>query len=347
MGGQPDVCPICATPYDPSATSDDGTIDVTVPDELDLRVGRADPDTPGSDEPGNPDGELATTSVGAESAEARPARSRPKTPLRPYVPPASAEGVLAPAEDMTADGDPFAAGLASRAASLPHRTPSAGAAAAGPGPERAPDAVVGPVTGPEPSSPPHAAAVGPSPIGVAGAGGGPIEAPAWAASPPPHGSPFAGIAPPGSDRPPPTGPPAVGIPGPPPTEAVPAPASPVPASAEQLGISARPDPYAQITNPLHTGWGTTPPPTTAPTVQAVTPTATPTRPRRRRLIVTVVVLALLVGGLLWQRDRVGDLVDDIRARISGDSAAALIVPAPVGTGDDGTNPAHVLGRSSH
>lgn len=139
----------------------------------------------------------------------------------------------------------------------------------------------------------------------------------------------------------------MGIPGPPPTEAVPAPASPGPTSAEQLGISARPDPYAQITNPLHTGWGTTPPPTAAPTVHSVTPVATPTRPRRRRLIVTVVVLALLVGGLLWQRDRVSDLVDDISARISGDSAAALIVPAPVGTEDDGTNPAHVRGRSSH
>ena len=214
-----------------------------------------DPGTPGSGEPGNPDGELATTSVGAESAEARPARSRPKTPLRPYVPPASAEGVHAPAEEMTDVSDPFAAGLASRAASLPHRSPTSGAAAAGPGAERAPNAVAAPVAGPEPPSPPQAGAVGPSPTGGAGAGGGPIEAPAWAASPPPHGSPFAGIAPPGSDRPPPSGPPAVGIPGPPPTEAVPAPASPTPASAGAARHQRAPRPLRADHEPAAHGMG--------------------------------------------------------------------------------------------
>jgi hypothetical protein len=40
---------------------------------------------------------------------------------------------------------------------------------------------------------------------------------------------------------------------------------------------------------------------------------------------------LLAGGIAWQRDRIGDLVEDLGDRIDGESTAAAVV---VSTSDD-------------
>jgi ferric-dicitrate binding protein FerR (iron transport regulator) len=92
-------------------------------------------------------------------------------------------------------------------------------------------------------------------------------------------------------------------------------------------LQDRPDPYAQITNPLNTGWGSTPP---AP---PRTPLATNPTPIRRRSPwlrrgVVLLVLAAIAGGLWWQRERVEDVVTDLRDRISEESAgpADLLEP---------------------
>ncbi len=95
-----------------------------------------------------------------------------------------------------------------------------------------------------------------------------------------------------------------------------APAAPVAAPPLAAGSSvpppaARPDPYAQIANPLHTGWGTTP-------AAAPEPPPTQLTVRRRRSPwlrrgVLLLVVALLGIGLWSQRDKIEDAVDDLTA----------------------------------
>lgn len=75
--------------------------------------------------------------------------------------------------------------------------------------------------------------------------------------------------------------------------------------------AARPDPYTQIANPLHTGWGTTP-------VAAPEPPPTQLTVRRRRSPwlrrgILLLVVALLGVGLWSQRDKIEDAVDDLTA----------------------------------
>lgn len=98
-------------------------------------------------------------------------------------------------------------------------------------------------------------------------------------------------------------------------------APPLPTSpSAPTGLSPRPDPYAQINNPLHTDWGHAP--TQSPPV--ITPPPPPTPPGRRtpwtRRLVAVVALALLAAGLWLERDRISDLAHDLGERISGESA---------------------------
>jgi hypothetical protein len=51
--------------------------------------------------------------------------------------------------------------------------------------------------------------------------------------------------------------------------------------------------------------------------------------------VTVVVLALLAGGVWWQRERIGDLVDRARGELTEEGAAAPPDPtSPEQTGPD-------------
>ena len=174
-----------------------------------------------------------------------------------------------------------------------------------------------------------------------------IEAPAWAALPPPTGTPFAGLAPPATAGPADTvaaGPagtpaPAANAPIAPRGARLGPTAPPTPATQVSApGVTGRPDPYAQISNPLHTGWGTAAP--AAPPLVHMTPPSAASTQRRspwvRRTIV-VLVLALIAGALWWQRDRIGDAIDDLRG---DEGAAAVDVDAAAdGAATDGASPA--------
>jgi hypothetical protein len=47
------------------------------------------------------------------------------------------------------------------------------------------------------------------------------------------------------------------------------------------------------------------------------------------------VVAAIVGGLWWQRDRVEDVVTDLRDRISEEAAPTAPTPSPTPDGVDG------------
>lgn len=83
MGGAPEVCPICATPYRRVSPPQESGPNATP--TIDLRDRR--PDAPGSTD------RMADARTGARSqrsGSATPTRTRPKSPLRPYVPPTPA-----------------------------------------------------------------------------------------------------------------------------------------------------------------------------------------------------------------------------------------------------------------
>lgn len=91
---------------------------------------------------------------------------------------------------------------------------------------------------------------------------------------------------------------------------------------------ARPDPYSQISNPLHTGWDPTAP--RVATTDDVNFTVESRRVRSRwwrRLAVALVLVALGAGAWL-ARDEIGSAYDDLSERISGDEALGS---APAGS----------------
>lgn len=239
MGGAPAACPICSTPYAAGPSTPAGTEDAPMIDLRDDKRAGVEPDELMSID------RMATASTGPSattSMRAPSERTRPKTPLRPYVPPGSPQG----------GANPF--------------TP--------------------PAPAPPPPTPPAAPAPPPNPPGAPSA---PSPAPA---PPPPLPSPAPPVAP---SAPPPT---------------------PAPSTAAPL--QDRPDPYAQIANPLNTGWGSTPPaPPTAPTPTNPTPIRRRSPWLRRGIV--LLVFAAIAGGLWWQRERVEDVVTDLRDRISEES----------------------------
>lgn len=376
MGGAAPTCPVCATPYsEPTSTSEEQVV-LPRPPEVDLREAPAQPEHQAEAD------DLTTTSVGAgdpstDAAHAnKPVRTRPKTPLRPYVPPA-------PPQATTPSGNPANPFAPRTTTSSAPPLPSVPAASSTPGDPAAPPSTTGaprvgapvppagpPPAGPPPAAPPTAApaAVGnvpppaPAPAPQAApttstapvstdrsepTGDHVIEAPAWAALPPPTGTPFAGLAPPATAGPADTvaaGPagtpaPAANAPIAPRGARLGPTAPPTPATQVSApGVTGRPDPYAQISNPLHTGWGTAAP--AAPPLVHMTPPSPASTQRRspwvRRTIV-VLVLALIAGALWWQRDRIGDAIDDLRG---DEGAAAVDVDAAAdGAATDGASPA--------
>jgi hypothetical protein len=284
LSGQPEVCPVCTAPFDEQAVPERAQdVDLRNGDGVDLRSATDSVDTA---EVGV-DTELATSSVGGDAGASRPVRTRPKTPLRPYVPP-------------TAPPVPFGAGTTPTTPPLPTptrlpRRPTTPTTT----PFVAPGAPAADADDPGPTPPTPPAAIGWT---------RPVEpvstTPPWAAVPPPSGRPFTGIVPPGAPTPPPAA----------------APPSQIPA------LPDRPDPYAQIANPLHTGWGETPPitPPTASPPETTAPASPGPRARWVRRAALVALLALLAGGIAWQRDRIGDLVQDLGDRIDGEGAAPAI-----------------------
>lgn len=86
-------------------------------------------------------------------------------------------------------------------------------------------------------------------------------------------------------------------------------AAPVPQVGSTAPLAARPDPYSQIANPLHTGWGT---------AHANTPELAPAQIKVRkhrspwiRRAVALLILALIAGVLWWQRAPLEDKVNDL------------------------------------
>ena len=111
-----------------------------------------------------------------------------------------------------------------------------------------------------------------------------------------------------------------------PVPAGPMPAGPIPTEPMTAATSAppptsRPDPYTQIANPLHTGWGTTP-------VAAPEPPPTQLTIKRKRSPwlrrgILLLVMALLGVGLWSQRDRIEEKVDDL----TNDTESSLVSPS--------------------
>jgi hypothetical protein len=366
MGGQPDVCPICTTPYDADASPDE-PIDLTSDEQIDLRHRTP---TSGTDDGADvTDVEMAGSTMGADPGRARPVRTRPKTPLRPYVPPGDAVADPSPTGPTLPPIGTLPAGpMPSAPAALPATGPAAPPPPAppaakvqrsggGPGPAATSGLPAGPSAGPTtptglpPSAtPPRTRPSVGSPLPAPPRRGPAPPLPAAAAPPPlPGSSPSAWQSPSGAVIEPP---PWAATPAPPgdrrplvdpfaPPDLASLDASPrlptrSPGGLAPPGTWGTPSSAAQLGTstgePVHPTSGPTPSVGAAP---AASPS--PSRRGRRALAVVLAVTVLLAGGLWWQRDRVGDALDRLGDAISGDQSAA-VVEVPGAASDDAAPP---------
>ncbi len=104
-------------------------------------------------------------------------------------------------------------------------------------------------------------------------------------------------------------------------------------------LSNRPDPYAQITNPLHTEWGKPSPTPIHHVIPAPAPVTFRRRSRWVRRFVTLLVLALMGAAIWWQRAWLGDTVQSLYDRINGEDSAQVVDHAPVRAPDSDISPA--------
>ena len=344
MSAMPDVCPVCSTPF---------TADCRVPTAVgprqqpeaaravDLRepasTSHAAVDDDDAPSPEFDSGTIDLTideSDNSSSGTATPTRTRPKTPLRPYVPATAQQtpNPFAPPTPARPDRDSLTE-LRSRSPDRIHCRPS-------PAHRRTNRALrrrgrTTPLH--RPTCRPRARR--PCPARRAGAesalavratctAGATAAGPARGATCTNRSDPQTGPPPPSPQSPPP---PPAGVPQPP-TPPAGAPPGPAQAAAAPLPprppLAPRPDPYAQISNPLHTAWGQAPP---TPAVHHLPPPTPVTHRRGSKWLgrlAKLLVLALLAGGIWWQRDWLGDQVDSLYERINGDdTSSALQDPA--------------------
>lgn len=99
---------------------------------------------------------------------------------------------------------------------------------------------------------------------------------------------------------------------------------PAPTATAAADPIPRPDPYSQISNPLHTDWNPHAPHAATTDDVSYTVQARHVRsPWIRRLVIIVLLVALAAGAWL-AREQIGSVYDDLSDRISSDEAHGYV-----------------------